>query len=250
MIIICVFFGLLVASSCANITCAATQYFNSNLSLCLNCPTGCSACCDEAVCSGCITGTPPATQDTPWPQRVAPVCSVPSTATPATRTTPVSPAPITPIPSMGYAWDVPPDVVHVQTPIPAPYAAMDTTPSPLPSVKPVPQDARRAPSPLLTPVLGVWAATTSTAATSALHALLHAVIAPLVDALPACRLSSSQAVAVSPVPTTASPAETPLSAVSVSLALSFPKVPASAVPATATHASILPSALSAVPITQ
>ena len=97
MIIACLFFSLLVVISASNSTCGATQYYNTNLSICLNCPIGCSACCDEAVCSACITGTPPLKQDTLWLHLVGLACSVPSTVTPATRTIHVLRVPITPI---------------------------------------------------------------------------------------------------------------------------------------------------------
>lgn len=38
-------------------TCLSTQYYNSELGICLTCSSGCAACCDESLCSLCNTGT-------------------------------------------------------------------------------------------------------------------------------------------------------------------------------------------------
>jgi hypothetical protein len=57
MILPIVLLGILSIVDAANVTCASSEYYNANLSLCIACPVGCSACCDEAVCSACVSGT-------------------------------------------------------------------------------------------------------------------------------------------------------------------------------------------------
>jgi hypothetical protein len=250
MIIVCIFLTLLVATSAAtNSTCGASQYYNANLSICLSCPAGCSACCDEAVCSGCITGTPLITQDTLWPRQVGHVCSVPSTVTPATRTIHALPAQTTRILWMGCVWDVLLDAVHVQTQIAVRSVVMGFMLFRQPYVRLVQLVARPVPLQPPTAARHVWVGIISI--TIFARHVHHHVETVLLEGVPlACRDFSSREVAVFPALLTVSPVRMPPPVVSVHQAQSYHRVPVWHVLPTAIHASILLSARFVMPIMQ
>lgn len=146
MIIFALLLALAVLAQ-ANTTCSTGQYYNSNLSQCLTCATGCETCCDESICSTCLAGTLLLLQDTRWPPPAGFACSAPSTATPAMRATTASPAPITPTLSMGSALAVRLDAAPAPASVYARSAAMDIMPFPRPSASPARLGARPAASP-------------------------------------------------------------------------------------------------------
>lgn len=87
MMLICLLLAIASVGHTANATCSTGQYYNSNLSLCITCSAGCASCCDESLCSSCLSGKPILMQDMPFPQHQEPVCCALSTVIPATKTT-------------------------------------------------------------------------------------------------------------------------------------------------------------------